>query len=352
MSRFNFSPYFYTAILVFAAIGATTQAGAAEITSSATARWGSGNTTFDEQSVSGITLPANGTSGVQSVSNGDLSAAGVGTSSLANNSIGSAAAWAGSSILTTPNSGPNWTTFSTGRVDFDDSIIVQSNLLAIGTPVQINFALAAASSLAATHTVSQGGTKNEARAELRINGSVTTVGGPGDSVFISSGDHNAQLGTNGTILSLQSGLLDPNTPTLNFTFDTEVGAELRFFMRITANAIGGVAPNAPTLFAPLENQSGFAAAQLGLAFGGTANSPDVILQSALFGGAFPLASQATVVAALSGQPPPPVVVPVPPALAMMLTILPGLFYRRRRSPANLTLMHTAKASLTRTGKSG
>ena len=333
MLHFRFGLIFYLAFLIFAVVGATMPAGAAEITSSATARWGSGNTTSDEQSVSGITLPANGTSGVQAVSNGDLSAAGVGTSSLATNSIGGAAAWAGSSILTTPNSGPNWTTFSTGRVDFDDSIVVHSDLLAIGTPVQINFALAAARSLTAGHTVSQGGTRNEARAELRINGSVTTVGGPGESVFISSGDHNAHLGTNGTLLSVQSGLLDPNTPTLNFTFDTEVGNELRFFMRITANAIGGVAPSSPTPFAPLENQSGFAAAQLGLAFGGTANSPDVTLQSALFGGAFPLANQATIAAALSGQPPSPVVVPVPPAIAMMVTVLPGLLYRRRRARA-------------------
>ena len=331
MSPFKSSPIFHAAFILIAMLGAAAPAGAAEITASATARWGSGNSTLDEQSVSGIPLPANGTTGIQFVSNGDLSATGVGTSSLFTNSIGGAAAWAGTSILSTPNSGPNWTTFSTGRVDFDDTIIVQSNLLAIGTPVQIDFALAAASSLAATHTVAQGGTKNEARAELRINGSVTTVGGPGDSVFISSGDHNAHLGTNGSVLSLQSGLLDPNTPTLNFTFDTEVGAELRFFMRITANAIGGVGPQSPTPFAPLENQSGLASAQLGLAFGGTANSPDVLLQSALFGGAFPLASQATVAAALLGQPAAPVVVPLPPALLLMVAVIPSLLGRRRES---------------------
>ena len=331
MSQFNFRPLCQSACILIAALGAAASASAADITSSASARWGSGNSTTDEQSVSGIPIPANGTSGIQAVSNGDLSAAGVGTSSLATNSIGGAAAWAGTSILFTPNSGPNWTTFSTGRVDFDDSIIVDSSVLAPGTPVQIDFALATASSLSATHSVSQGGTKNQARAELRVNGSVTTVGGPGDSVFISSGDNRADLATSGSILSITSGLLDPNTPTLNFTFNTEVGAELRFFMRITANAIGGVAPQSSAPFAPLENQNGFASAQLGLAFGGTANSPDVVLQSALFGGAFPLASQATVAAALLGQPPAPVVVPIPSALALMLTVFPGLLIRRRGS---------------------
>lgn len=331
MSSSKLNPLLNTIFILVAVICTTVPASAAQITSSATARWGSGNTTLGEQSVSGVLLPADGTTGIQTVSNGDLTAAGVGTSSLATNSIGGAAAWTGTSILFTPNSGPNWTTFSTGRVDFDDTINVQSNVLATGTPVQINFALAAAGSLAAAHTVSQGGTKNQALAELRISGSVTTIGGPGNSFFISAGDHRAHLGTSGSVLSQNSGLLDPNTPILNFTFDTEIGAELRFFVRIIADAIGGVGPQSPTTFAPLENQSGFASAQLGLAFGGTANNSQVILQSALFGGAFPLANQATVAAALLGQPPSPVVVPLPSALALMVTVVPGLLRRRRQS---------------------
>lgn len=296
----------------------------AEISASATARWGSLTSTFEQQSLSGVPLGANATTGVVSVDSGAIKAAGVATSSLATNSVGASSAWVGSSVLTTPNSGPARRTFATGRIDIDDTLVVESSVLAAGSPVQVNFTLAVAGSVSASHTRVQGGFGNEARSLATVEGSVTHLGGPGASVFISDGDHRAFVGTSGTVLAGALGLFDPATPTLTFSVDTEVGATLRFFMRVRADVNGDVSPATPSPSEPLQNQSGSAGAQVGLAFGATAGTPDVVLASSLFGGAFPLASQATVTQALLGQPAAPVVVPVPAAWMLLALALPGL----------------------------
>lgn len=303
-------------------------AGAAQLSANSTARYGSGNTTLAEDAVSGFILPPDGSTGIQSVSNGSIGAAATATTSLSSNSIGAASGWAGTSILTTPTSGPIWTTVGIAQTDFDDTLTVSSSVLAPGTPVTVNFSLFASGLVAANHSISQGGTNNQARAEAIISGSVTTLGGPGESYFISSGANRAFVGTDGSILSDATGLLDPATPSLDFSLNTKVGDQLRFFLRIRTNAIGGVAPRSITgPFGPLVNQNGAANAAIGLAFGATAASQDVTVTSALYGGAFPLASLATLSAALQGQPPAPI--PLPAALPLMLPALIGLARRRR-----------------------
>ena len=310
------------------AVVLVSEAGAAEVLASASARWGSSSSTFEQQSVSGITLGLNDTTGVLAVDSGAIQAAGVATSTLASNSIGAASAWAGTSVLTTPNSGPVRTTFATGRIEFDDTLLVESAILPDGTPVQISFALAVAGSLSASHSLAQGGQRNQARSVLSVQGSVTPVGGSvSTSEFISDSDNVAFLGTDGSILSNAVGLLDPGTPTLNFNIDTEVGATLRFIIRLTADVFGGASPASQGPFDPLENQNGAASAQLGLAFGATAGNGQVQLASELYAGAFPLASQATVANALLGQPASPVVIPLPPALYLFATALAGLLSR-------------------------
>jgi len=316
------------AIALFLGI-AMLPAEAAQLYANSTARYGSGNTTLAEDAVSGFSLPADGTTGVQSVTNGSIGAAATGSASLSSNSIGAASAWGGTSILSSPTSGPIWTTVGIAEVTFIDTLSVTSSVLAPGTPVTVNFSLAASSLLAANHSISQGGTNNQALAEAQVSGSVTTLGGPGESFFISSGDHRAHLGTSGSLLSLATGLLDPTTPTLDFSINSKVGDDLQFFLRVRTNAIGGVAPRSvPGPFGPLVNQNGAANAALGLAFGATAASPDVTLASALYGGSFPLASLATLSAAQSGQP---VVAPIPLPPAVLLLIGPLLGTIRRRA---------------------
>lgn len=302
---------------------------AAQLSANSTARYGSGNTTLAEDAVSGFALPADGSTGLQSINNGSLGAAATGSASLSSNSIGAASAWAGTSILSSPTSGPIWTTVGIAEVTFIDTLSVTSSVLAPGTPVTVNFSLAASSLLAANHSVSQGGTNNQALAEALVSGSVTTLGGPGESFFISSGDHRGLLGTSGSLLSLASGLLDPSTPTLDFSINSKVGDDLQFFLRVRTNAIGGVAPRSVTgPFGPLVNQNGAANAALGLAFGATAASPDVTLASELYGGSFPLAALATLSAAQAGQP---VVAPIPLPPAVLLLIAPLLGIVRRRT---------------------
>ncbi|MEQ8232646.1 MAG: hypothetical protein RLW61_18775 [Gammaproteobacteria bacterium] len=322
--------YLRLVILLLAGMAAL-PAAAAQLYANSTARYGSGNTTLDEDAVSGFALPADGSTGIQAVNNGSLGAAATGTAALSGNSIGAASAWAGTSILTTPNSGPIWTTVGIAEVTFIDTLAVTSTVLAPGTPVTVNFSLAAAGLVTANHSISQGGTNNQATAEALISGSVTTLGGPGESYFISSGDHRALLGTSGSVLSLANGLLNPATPTLDFSVNSKVGDELQFFLRVRTNAIGGVAPRSVTgPFGPLVNQNGAASAALGLAFGASATSPDVALASELYGGSFPLASLATLSAALGGQP---VVapIPLPPAALLLAGPLLGILARRLRA---------------------
>ncbi|MEQ8662403.1 MAG: hypothetical protein RLW62_16430, partial [Gammaproteobacteria bacterium] len=303
-------------------------AGAAELSANSTARYGSLTSTLAEDAVSGFALPPDGTTGIQSVSDGNISAAATATTSLSSNSIGAASGWAGTSILTTPTSGPIRTAAGIAQADFDDTLTVTSGVLAPGTPVTVNFSLFAAGLVSANHTIAQGGTGNQAFAQATISGSVTTLGGPGESFFISSGTNRAFIGTDGSILSGASGLLDPVTPSLDFSLNTKVGDQLRFRLRARTDAIGGVAPRSITgPFGPFVNQNGAANAALGLAFGATAAHQDVTLASALYGGSFPLASLATLSAALQGQPPAPI--PLPAALPLMLPALVGLARRRR-----------------------
>ncbi|MEM7294616.1 MAG: hypothetical protein AAF420_14645, partial [Pseudomonadota bacterium] len=302
--------------------------------------------TISQQRVSNVDLGPNGTTGDQLVNAGGTAIATSASSSLNASSVGATSAYLGTSILSAPNSSPNRNLLGSAYTRHQDMLTITSSTLNIGDPVQIQFALAVSWAASASHSSSQGGTKNFSQAQAWINGAVSTTNGPGSNYQISSSEHNVFFSTTGNTTSRILGVFDPMSPILNFTYDSKVGDILAFNFDARADVTGafvGVSSGPGT--GTLDNTLGSAFSSLGVAFGavatdasvvssasfsGSSNSAlaDIVITSALNGGnPFPSLDQATVANALLGQPPSPI--PLPPSVLMLLPALAFLMRYRK-----------------------
>ena len=132
--------------------------GGATVTGNAFGRYGSGNTTFGEESVAGLPLANDDTTSAQQVSTTFLTVGGVGETFLSGNAIGGACGWLGASNV--PAEQTNFFLVAGGGVIYIDSINVTSSALPIGTPVQILYSFHTAHTLTVTHSVLNPGSQN------------------------------------------------------------------------------------------------------------------------------------------------------------------------------------------------
>jgi len=293
------------ALIAFAhGLAESRHAAAATLTANSQARYGSGNTTIGEDDVSGFALPHDGSTGIQRAENTHLATAATAKSNLSNAAIGGASAWQGASVIDAPmgNGGTRWNLHGSTLTRFDDSITVNSASLPVGTPVQIGFSLHVASSFAFSHTVPISSLSNN---YTGVNADVgLTITTPGiDPYHLSRSDNRMRHDTTSEP-NIVVGLLDPATPHLNFTYNAHVGDVMRFLLDVRTTAHGRLTPFTVSTFPQLvlENAFGDAISGASVAFGATAQTAGVTLDSDLFNDAFPAASQANATNAALGLP--------------------------------------------------
>lgn len=272
-------------------------------TASASTGYGSGNVGLGGTVISGYSLPANGTTPSVALNAGLLSADGDATSKMSTGTLVVSGLVAGAS--NTPLDNHNYYVSGGGSINYSDTLTLSSASLPSGTPVTLTFSFEIAYNATAQHTI---GTllgpnqqQNNARYLLAVGaGAADSFGG--GSFFMDSNLNKAYFDTapgSGTKVGIFTG-----TQHVDFTVGSQVGHTVNFGLNIQASAYLDVAPASLTGFGPLMNESGSAIAQLGTAFGASADNPAVVLSSAKLGGAFPAASFANPMNAAAAVPEP------------------------------------------------
>lgn len=264
--------------------------------------------------------------------NTHLKTAAVGKSTLSHGAIGAASAWIGASVIDFPPSGgTNWNLFAGAHTRFIDDIEVTSASLPVGTEVPILFSLHVSSSINAAHSALPGGSNNRAFVRQMIDAG--TVGPGGNRFDVEAEDNNAFRDTTGSVPNQNNGLLNPNTPHLDYLFDAKVGDTLTFFVLIDSDVIGNLSPiTVSTNPVVLDNATGQALGSIGVAFGASPINPDmspntdVILMSQQFGGPFSPSSSASAANAALGEPANPI--PEPSSLLIAVAGLLVVVFRR------------------------
>ena len=272
-------------------------------TASASTGYGSGNTGFGGTVFSGYPLPANGTTPSVALSAGLLSADGDATSKMSTGTLSVSGMVGGAS--NTPVDNHNYYVSGGGSINFNDTLTLSSSSLPAGTPVTLTFSIEIAYVATAQHTIGtllgSNQQQNNARYLLAVGAGASDTFG-GGSFYMDSNLNKAYFDTapgSGTKLGIFTG-----TQHVDFTVGSQVGHTVSFGLSIQASASLDVAPASLTGFGPLLNQSGSALAELGTAFGASADNPAVVLSSAKLGGAFPAASLANPMNAAAAVPEP------------------------------------------------
>ena len=217
-----------------------------------------------------------------------LSADSTVVTTLSNNAIGLGADVAG---ISAAEVGSLRNAQGGGYIDYEDEILVDSATLPAGTPVDITFSFYAASATMLSHSAfgesHYGGSQNGAGVDYQFSANFAGIGL--ESVAISNADHRLVQGEDLLIPSTTTGIMDPATPLLEVVYAAEVGAtvSLRFraFARIGVSVwSSGVGQT--------EVHDGQAIGAVAIAFGADPALAGVELQSALYGGAYPPASEA------------------------------------------------------------
>jgi hypothetical protein len=280
---------------------------AVELTSSANARFGSGNTILGSAGVSGFNLPDDGTTGVQLAINSNLAVAAIGSANLSSNAIGAAGAWIGASVIDAPGGGGGtaWNLIGGSRTKFFDDINVTSATLSAGTPVQIQFSLEVAGSFFVEHSAVPGSmTSNNAFAIGSVDVATFVQNRTADRFDLDPNLNKAIRDSTGIVADQNLGILDPNNPHLDYNFEAEVGDVLGFVIEINVRTDGHLTPK--SVNDVLQNMIGEAYGSIGLSFGATPLDADVMLMSARYQDQFPAASLANATNALIGMPVNPV----------------------------------------------
>ncbi|MEQ8231802.1 MAG: hypothetical protein RLW61_07460 [Gammaproteobacteria bacterium] len=278
---------------------------------------------LDEGSESTTLLPGLST-GTLIAQTANLLARSEAASSAAGNGITAESFWAGSSVLVSPNQGTSNTLTAGANLVFEDLITVSSASLAVGTPVQVQFALFGAADLAVSHDIASSQANNRADASVTLTGRFGETIASGQRVDF-GGNNVAATSTAIGAVPTAMGLFAPASAGLLYTLDTQVGRTLELVFRPRSAVTGGVSVGGT----PFGVKSGQASSKLALVFGASANLGDVELLSDFYNGAFPaldLASAGAAQALLGAAP-----VPVPAGLALLAGALPALVVRRRRA---------------------
>lgn len=317
---------FFAAVILF--VGAESFGGMTWLKGSAYGRYGSGNTTIAEQSVAGVALADDDTTGLQQVQNYHISAGSCGDSILSGNAI---AAIGGHLVASDyPTDLLNYSFASGGGVMYLDSILVTSDSAPAGTMVTIQFSLQVAYSAAADHSLSGESSFNNYSLAMGIVSALAS--GMHGSHHVSSADNNVVINTSSlthTMVGLFTGAQH-----LDFLLDAEVGEEISFSVTVDADTNGKVA----VYDNPAQNAVGQAWSTVAVAFGasvisspapasGPTEPAEIQLISQRMGATFPSSALANALAAEAAMPENPY---VPEPATMSLLALGGLALIRRR----------------------
>ena len=304
-------------------------AGPIWLNGSAFGGYGSGNTTLGHQSVSGVALADDDTTGLQQAQNYHISAGSTGNSFLTGNAISATGGHLVASDY--PNDPLNYNFSSGGGVQYLDSITVASPTEPAGTMVTVQFSLEVAYSAAANHSLAgQYDSGNYSMAKGYVS---AFVSGWSDSHYVDPNLNKVIIDTY-DLDNITAGLFT-GAQHLNFVIDAEVGEEISFSLTVDADTQGDV--RMYTLDENVLNGVGTAYSTVAVAFGATVISSEggvaeeFELQSQRMGQNFPSAAIANAVAAQFAMPS-NVYVPEPSTLMMLAVGSLGLLaFARRRS---------------------
>ncbi len=271
------------------------------------------------------------------------------TTGITGNALGAGGSWAGKSLIIDNGMGgtssPITAAVSGGKVTLQDEITVTSPTLPDGTPVDVEFSFYAVHSSMLTHTHVFVPNNNTSTASFDFNASISS---PTGTISIPRADNLFFAGPNSTPL-VSLGMMDPATPQRDVTFSSLVGETISLHMEVDAEIAGGVVAmdRLDDNVLGLVDNEGTGIGALGVAFGATPVSPDtnlgsqlvaaatalpdVVLESELFGGAFPLASMATPANAAAAMP--DIVIPTPSTASIILAACLVVGFRARRGQA-------------------
>lgn len=305
-------------------------AGTIWLKGSAFGRYGSGNTTLGQQSVSGVPLADDDTTGLQQAQNYHISAGSTGNSFLTGNAISATGGHLVASDC--PNDPLNYNFSSSGGVQYLDSITVVSPTEPAGTMVTVQFSLEVAYSAGANHSLAgQMSSTNRSMAKGYVS---TFVSGWSDSHYVDPSFNKVIIDTY-DLDNITAGLFT-GAQHLDFEIDAEVGEEISFSLTVDADTLGAVSAYSPEPYEPWQNAVGMAYSTVAIAFGASVISPTPLefeLLSQRTGQNFPSASSANAAAAQFAMPSNGYI-PEPSTLMMLLAI--GSFgllaFARQRSP--------------------
>ncbi len=293
----------FAAVIVFA--GAESFGGTTWLKGSAFGGYGSGNTTIAQQSVAGVALADDDTTGLQQVQNYHISAGSSGDSFLSGNAI---AAIGGHLVASDYPTDPLIYSFSSGGgVQYLDSILVTSASAPAGTMVTVQFSLHVAYSAGAEHSLAgEMSTNNYSLAKGIVS---ALASGWHGSHYVDPSSNNVVINTydlTHTTVGLFTGAQH-----LDFLLDAEVGEELSLSVTVDADTAGKVSAYAPGPYDPLENAAGQAYSTVAVAFGASVISfpaaaawepAEIELISQRLGATFPSSASANASAAEAAMP--------------------------------------------------
>ncbi len=216
-----------------------------------------------------------------------------------------------------------------GYIDYIDELVLSSPSLPDGTPVSVDFAFRAATFTDLVHDAygdpaASYGTNNGNSIRYQFTGSLFSRGA--DLATLASenwggGDHFRLQGEDLLVPHVASGILDPATPELHINVLAEVGGTIDIRFRVLATV--GVAVWSSGV-GQVDIHQGSSTGAFAVAFGASPAIPDVVLESGLYGGAYPLAGAANFAnanMALSSFTPVPLPAPAVPFGLLALALL-------------------------------
>ena len=247
-----------------------------------------------------------------------------------------------------PNGGSLLGGLGGGHIDFEDEITVTSGSVADGTPIQVLFSFAAASTATLAHSDALNQSINNAGVDYQFSGRLLDVT---NFNFVSMDVADNRLQEDFAQLSNTAVGIWTGAGTLEILFDTFVGDTIEIDIRLLTR-IGVGAWSTGVGNVNIENGSAIGAAAIAFGASFIAPSPfaggsisDVILESALLGGEFPSADFATTANAQAALA---AVVPVPPMVWLFAACAAGLLRLRGRS-AQLRVQRSSFRHLLREG---
>ena len=184
-----------------------------------------------------------------------------------------------------------------GYIDYIDELMLSSASLPDGTPVTVDFAFHAATFTNLVHDAygdptASYGTNNGNSIRYQFTGSLFSRGA--DLATLASenwsgGDHFRLQGEDLLVPHVANGILDPATPELHVNVAGEVGGTIDIRFRVFATV--GVAVWSSGI-GQVDIHQGSSTGAFAIAFGASPDVADVVIQSGLYSGAYPVAGAA------------------------------------------------------------